>query len=71
MSMDITRIGNLVRIERQRRGLTQATLAQMSNVSKGRIEAIENGRCLDMGLNTVNSVLVALGYSLSVGPVAS
>jgi len=66
--MDINRIGNLVRIERQRRGLTQATLAQMSNVSKGRIEAIENGRCLDMGVNTVNSVLLALGFSLSVGP---
>ncbi len=67
--MEIDRIGSFVRFERQRRGLTQGTLAEMADVSKGRIEAIENGRCLNMGINTVNNVLLALGYSLSVAPV--
>lgn len=63
---NIGAIGNLVRTERLRRGITQASLADMSDVSKGRIEAIEKGRCLEMGLNTVNCVLKSLGFSLAV-----
>lgn len=64
--VEISKIGNLVRLERQRRGLTQQTLADMASVSKGRVEAIENGRCLDMGLGTVSAVISALGFHLCV-----
>lgn len=62
--IELSKIGNLVRLERQRRGLTQQALATMASVSKGRVEAIENGRCLDMGLGTVAAVISALGFRL-------
>ena len=67
-SVGISHLGNLVRMERQRRGLTQQTLADMAKVSKGRVEAIENGRCLDMGVGTVKSVAEALGFNLIAIP---
>ncbi|MCW3783574.1 helix-turn-helix domain-containing protein [Defluviimonas salinarum] len=64
--MEIAKIGNKVRLERQRRGLTQQQLADKSSVSKGRIEAIENGRCMDMGFGMVTSILSALGLTLAI-----
>lgn len=64
--MRLESIGNHIRIERHRRGLTQKLLGEMAGVSKGRVEAIECGRALDMGVGTVNAVLVALGFRLDV-----
>lgn len=64
--MDIDLIGHTVRVERLRRGLTQATVASMAGVSKGRIEAIENGRVTDMGFKTVCQVLTGLGFRIQI-----
>lgn len=64
--MRLENIGNHIRIERHRRGLTQKLLGEMAGVSKGRVEAVESGRALDMGVGTVNAVLMALGFRLDV-----
>ena len=64
--MDIEKISHTVRIERQRRGLTQAALADIAGVSRGRVEALENDRGMDMGMGTVRQILSALGYSLTM-----
>ncbi len=64
--VDFSKIGSTVRVGRMKLGLTQAQLAELAHVGKGRIEAIENGRSKNIGFGTVIEVLDALGYALVV-----
>jgi len=64
--MDTVKIGDVVRLERARQGMTQAGLAERAEVSKGRIEAIENDRGLELGLGRVVAILGALGLELRI-----
>lgn len=64
--MEIEKISHTVRMERQRQGLTQAALADLAGVSRGRVEALENERGMDMGMGTVRDILSALGFSLNI-----
>ncbi|MSU90833.1 helix-turn-helix domain-containing protein [Rhodobacteraceae bacterium 2CG4] len=64
--MDTVKIGDVVRLERARQGMTQAGLAERAEVSKGRIEAIENHRGLELGLGRVVAILDALGLELRI-----
>lgn len=69
MTKNLTHIGNQIRLERQRSGITQAALAQTAGVSKGRIEAIENDRYGDIGVSTLAAILNATGLGLAVFPL--
>ena len=64
--MDLVIIGAAIRMERQKIGMTQQRLADLAGLSKGRIEALENGRTQDMGFQTVIGVLVALGFRICI-----
>jgi len=53
---------------RRARGLTQAELAGKSGLSRTTINQLENGVCLDIGLNKMQNVLRFLGLELHVRP---
>lgn len=60
MIYDLTFIGDTVRIERKRRGVTQKELATLSGVSRATINALENYKAKDVSVNTLSSILNAL-----------
>lgn len=64
-------IGDLVRMQRLRLGMTQAQLAEKARVGKGRIEAIENRRVKEIGLGKFLLVLRALDLEMRVFPIPS
>ena len=66
--MDLTEIGARIRARRKERGWTQARLAAASNVSRARIDAIENARAPDFGVRGLTQILRALDLELSIGP---
>ncbi|MFG6084245.1 helix-turn-helix domain-containing protein [Paracoccus litorisediminis] len=63
-------IGNLLRIERMRQGLTQADLAERSGLGKRRIEAVENGLADNVGIGRLVKLLGALGLELRIHEAA-
>lgn len=58
-------IGNFVRTERKRRGLTQKELADMSGVGLNFVYQLEKNK-KTVQLDSTNSVLQALGYRVGV-----
>jgi transcriptional regulator with XRE-family HTH domain len=66
--MDLTEIGERIRTARKERGWTQSRLATAANVSRARIDAIENGRASDFGVRGLIQILQALNLDLSIGP---
>ena len=66
--MDLTEIGERIRSKRKERGWTQSRLATAANVSRARIDAIENGRASDFGVRGLIQMLHALNLDLSIGP---
>lgn len=61
---EVVALGEVVRLERMRQGLSQAEVARIARVSKGRIEALENGRAADMGMRALTSILSVLKLEL-------
>lgn len=59
-------IGCEIRRIRRISGLTQEELSERSGVSRGRIDAIENGRSDNMRFVTIVSLLDALGHDLRI-----
>jgi transcriptional regulator with XRE-family HTH domain len=64
--MKLSKISTTVRYERLRRGMTQQVLSELSGVSKGRIETIENGRCSDIGIKTLSAILEPLNLEVKI-----
>ena len=58
-------IGNFVRTERKRRGLTQKELADLSGVGLNFVYQLEKNK-KTVQLDSTNSVLQALGYKVGV-----
>jgi transcriptional regulator with XRE-family HTH domain len=57
-------IGETIKRLRREAGVTREQLAALSDVSRARIEALENQRAPDMGYNAVCRLLRALGQDL-------
>lgn len=68
MSIDINKIGTLIREERVRRGITQEELGTKIGVGKAQISKIESGKSLT--IKTVTKVLEALNLSATVSLTA-
>jgi transcriptional regulator with XRE-family HTH domain len=66
--MDLSEIGECIRSTRKERGWTQSRLATAANVSRARIDAIENGRAPDFGVRGLIQMLQALNLQLNIGP---
>ena len=64
--MDIVEVGDAVRQRRRDMGYTQQKLAELSGLSRTRINQMEAGRAFDMKLGSIVSILDALGMSLRI-----
>lgn len=64
--MDIWTLGEAVRKARKELGLTQKELAARAEVSRGRVEGLENERLGDIGLMTVLKILEILQLDLAL-----
>ena len=62
--IDLIAIGERVKAERVARGWTQTTLKEKCDVSRARIEALENGRAVEFGVVTLGRILTALGLDI-------
>jgi transcriptional regulator with XRE-family HTH domain len=65
-TMDIWTLGEAVRKARQEMGLTQKDLATRAEVSRGRVEGLENERLGDIGLMTLVKILEILQLDLAL-----
>ena len=54
-------IGNEIKNARKQRKLTREKLAELSGLSRARIEALENGRVSDMGFKRVLTLMNIVG----------
>lgn len=64
--MDIWILGEAVRKARKELGLTQQQVADRAEVSRGRVEGLENERLGDIGLMTVLKILEILQLDLAL-----
>ena len=65
-ALDIFEIGETVRRKRKELGYTQHRLAQLSGMSRTRINQIESGQAFDMKLGSIASILDAMGMSFRI-----
>lgn len=61
---DLVELGQAVRQRRTELGLSREQLAKEATVSRARIEALENGRAVEMGFQNLMQVLNAIGLDL-------
>ncbi|TIS49873.1 MAG: helix-turn-helix domain-containing protein [Mesorhizobium sp.] len=59
--IDLNDLGNEIKNARKQRKLTREKLAELSGVSRARIEALENGRVSDMGFKGVLTLMNIVG----------
>ncbi len=62
--MDLIEIGEKVRQARRERGWSQKQLSTVSEVSRARIDALENGRAAEFGFKHLSRILHALDMDL-------
>lgn len=62
--IDLTAVGQAVRQRRTELGLNREQLATAAGVSRARIEALENGRAVEMGFQNLMQILNAIGLDL-------
>jgi len=62
--MDIIDIGGRVKARRLELGLTQGRVAELAGTSRARVEALENGRAIDIGFKRLRAILNALRLDL-------
>lgn len=61
---DLVELGQEVRRRRAEVGLSREQLSTAAGVSRARIEALENGRAVEMGFQNLMQILNALGLDL-------
>jgi transcriptional regulator with XRE-family HTH domain len=59
MLIDLKTTGQQIRHSRQQRGLSQAELARLADVSRATIIGIENGTVKEIGVNRLNRIVAA------------
>ena len=57
-------VGKKIKELREKLGMKQEDLASKSNVSRGTISALENGKCDDVLVGTLVSIANALGTTV-------
>ena len=66
--MDVEEFGKQVKEYRRQAGLTQEELASRASVARSRIDAIENGRAVDVGLLFALKILTVLEIDIKLVP---
>lgn len=64
--LDLVAIGDLVKANRKKVGLTQHALAAKSGVSRPRIAALETHRLPEIGFKNLQRILNALGLDFRI-----
>lgn len=59
-------IGQQIAMKRKALGLTQPMLAQKSRVGLSTLDALENGRLVELGYSKITNILTALGMELKL-----
>ena len=57
----IKEIGGMVRQRRIEKKFTLPELAMLAKVSKGTLSKLENGKCQDIGIMTLQKIMVRIG----------
>ena len=65
MIYDLNFIGSTIKLEREKIGITQTKLANISGVSRATINALENFKAQDVSVNTLSMILKSLEPDLS------
>lgn len=63
--MSLREIGNRIRSERRRKGLTQARLAEEAGLSRATLNGLENGTVRELGFHKLDAILRILGLELA------
>lgn len=64
--MDLIELGQRIKVTRKAKGWSQNRLAQASNVSRARLEALENARIAEIGFKHLLRILNALDLDLRI-----
>jgi transcriptional regulator with XRE-family HTH domain len=62
--MDLVELGGRIKAARKTKGWSQTQLAQASDVSRARLEALENARLAEIGFKHLLRILNALDLDL-------
>jgi transcriptional regulator with XRE-family HTH domain len=63
--MRLREIGNRIRSERRRKGLTQARLAEEAGLSRATLNGLEKGTVRELGFHKLDAILGVLGLELA------
>lgn len=63
--MRLREIGNRIRSERTRKGLTQARLAEEAGLSRATLNGLEQGTVRELGFHKIDAILGILGLELA------
>jgi len=63
--MELSEIGNRIRSERKRKGLTQARLAEEAGLSRATLNGLEKGTVRELGFHKLDAILGILGLELA------
>jgi len=63
--MELSEIGNRIRSERRRKGLTQARLAEAAGLSRATLNGLEMGAVRELGFRKIDAILGILGLELA------
>ena len=63
--MKLREIGNRIRSERRRKGLTQARLAEKAGLSRATLNGLEKGSVRELGFHKLDAILGILGLELA------
>lgn len=64
--LDLTTLGNETAMRRKSLGLRQSDLVAKTGISRATLNALENGRCRELGFSKVMKIASALGLELKL-----
>jgi len=67
----LSSIGQQIAMKRKALGLTQPMLAQKSRVGLSTLDALENGRLVELGYSKITNILTALGMELKLQEISA
>lgn len=64
--LDLLTLGNEAAMRRKSLGLKQSDLVERTGISRATLNALENGRCRELGFSKVMKIASALGLELKL-----
>jgi transcriptional regulator with XRE-family HTH domain len=64
--LNLATLGSDIAARRKALRLTQIDLARKAGVSRATLDALENGRCGELGFSKISKILASLGLELQI-----